>query len=261
MPAIPMYQIDAFTDRVFAGNPAAVCPLQEWLDDATMQAIAAENNLAETAFFVREGGDYRIRWFTPVLEADLCGHATLASAFVLFTELEPGRSSVTFASRSGGLTVMRDGERLTLDFPALTTDRCAAPPLLAEALGAEPLEVRRGRDYLVVVENEAAVRALQPRMELLAQIDARGVIVTARGETADFVSRFFAPAAGIPEDPVTGSAHCALVPYWAAQLGKTELHALQISARGGELWCTKAGARVRIAGQAVKFFQGAIYLY
>lgn len=261
MPAIPMYQIDAFTDRVFAGNPAAVCPLQEWLDDATMQAIAAENNLAETAFFVREGGDYRIRWFTPVLEADLCGHATLASAFVLFTELEPGRSSVTFASHSGGLTVTRDGERLTLDFPALTTDRCAAPPLLAEALGAEPLEVRRGMDYLVVVENEAAVRALQPRMELLAQLDARGVIVTARGETADFVSRFFAPAAGIPEDPVTGSAHCALVPYWAAQLGKTELHALQISARGGELWCTKAGARVRIAGQAVKFFQGTIYLY
>lgn len=261
MPTIPMYQIDAFADRVFAGNPAAVCPLEEWLDDATMQAIAAENNLAETAFFAREGDEYRIRWFTPVLEVDLCGHATLASAFVLFTELEPDRTSVTFASRSGGLTVTRDGARLTLDFPAIATEPCAAPPLLAEGLGAEPLEVRRGMDYMVVLANEAAVRAVQPRLELLARLDARGVIVTARGESADFVSRFFGPAAGIPEDPVTGSAHCALVPYWAAQLGKTELHARQISARGGELWCTEAGTRVLIAGHAVKFLQGAIELH
>lgn len=260
MSAFPIYQVDAFASRVFAGNPAAVCPLEEWLDDALMQSIAAENNLAETAFFVRQGERYQLRWFTPVTEVDLCGHATLASAFVIFGDLEPGRASVTFATRSGDLTVTRDGELLTMDFPSIATTPCAAPEALLAGLDCEPLEVRQAMDYLVVVRDEATVRALQPRMEHLLQLDTRGVIVTARGEHADFVSRFFAPAAGIPEDPVTGSAHCALTPYWAARMGKTHLRAVQVSRRGGELLCEEAGARVRISGRAVKYLQGTIFL-
>lgn len=260
MPTLPMYQIDAFTKRVFSGNPAAVCPLDVWLDAGTMQQIAAENNLSETAFFVREGEHYGLRWFTPVAEVDLCGHATLAAAFVLFTELEPQRSSVTFSTRSGDLTVVRAGDRLMMDFPSLATAPCAAPPELLEGLGCTPLEVRQGMDFLVVLEHEQLVRTLQPRMDALARIDTRGVCVTARGESADIVSRFFAPAYGIPEDPVTGSAHCALVPYWSARLGKTNLHALQVSPRGGELFCEDAGPRVRLAGHAVKFLQGVINL-
>jgi PhzF family phenazine biosynthesis protein len=255
-----MYQIDAFASRVFAGNPAAVCPLEDWLDDRTMQAIAAENNLAETAFFVRDGDHYQLRWFTPAVEVDLCGHATLASAHVIFEELEPGRSSVTFATRSGDLTVTRDGDRLVMDFPSIPTTPCEAPEALIAGLGCDPLEVRQGMDYLVVVKDEATVRALRPRMEILSELDSRGVIVTAPGDEVDFVSRFFAPAAGIPEDPVTGSAHCALAPYWAARLGKSSLLARQVSARGGEIHCEDAGARVRLAGRAVKFLQGTIYL-
>jgi len=225
-----------------------------------MQAIAAELNLSETAFFVPEGEAFRIRWFTPATEVDLCGHATLASAFVIFGDLEPGSASVTFTTRSGDLTVTRVGELLTMDFPSIATTPCDAPEALLAGLGCEPLEVRQGMDYLVVVQDEATVRALQPRMEHLLQLETRGVIVTARGEQADFVSRFFAPAAGIPEDPVTGSAHCALTPYWAARLGKSRLHALQVSQRGGELFCEEAGARVRIAGRAVKYLQGTIFL-
>jgi PhzF family phenazine biosynthesis protein len=260
MSAFPIYQVDAFASHVFAGNPAAVCPLEEWLDDALMQAIAAENNLAETAFFVRQGERYQLRWFTPVIEVDLCGHATLASAFVIFGDLEPGRTSVTFTTRSGDLTVTRAGEFLTMDFPSIATTPCAAPEALLAGLGCEPLEVRQGMDYLVVVRDQATVRALEPHMEHLLQLDTRGVIVTARGEQADFVSRFFAPAAGIPEDPVTGSAHCALTPYWAARLGKSRLHAVQLSQRGGELFCEEAGARVLITGRAVKYLQGTIFL-
>lgn len=260
MPTLPMYQIDAFTNRVFSGNPAAVCPLDVWLDEATMQQIAAENNLSETAFFVRAGGHYGLRWFTPVAEVDLCGHATLAAVFVLFTELEPQRSSVVFSTRSGDLAVVRDGDRLMMDFPSLATTPCDAPPELLEGLGCTPQEVRQGMDFLVVLEDEQAVRMLQPRMDALARLHTRGVCVTARGESADIVSRFFAPAYGIPEDPVTGSAHCALVPYWSAQLGKTHLHALQVSPRGGELFCEDAGPRVRLAGHAVKFLQGVINL-
>jgi PhzF family phenazine biosynthesis protein len=259
MPTLPIYQIDAFASRVFAGNPAAVCPLDAWLDDATMQAIAAENNLAETAFFVRQGERYQLRWFTPAIEVDLCGHATLASAFVIFEELEPGRAAVTFGSRSGDLTVTRDGDLLTLDFPSIATTPRAAPPELLAGLGCVPIEVREAMDYLVVVEDEATVRALRPRMDELLKLDTRGVIVTAPGEEVDFVSRFFAPAAGIPEDPVTGSAHCALTPYWSARLGRKRLTARQVSPRGGELLCENAGARVRISGQAVKYLQGSIY--
>jgi len=260
MTALPIYQVDAFASRVFAGNPAAVCPLENWLDDRTMQAIAAENNLAETAFFVPDGDHYQLRWFTPAVEVDLCGHATLASAHVIFESLEPGRTSVTFATRSGDLTVTRDGDRLKMDFPSIPTTPCEAPEALIAGLGCDPLEVREGMDYLVVVRDEATVRGLRPRMDILSELDTRGVIVTAQGDEVDFVSRFFAPAAGIPEDPVTGSAHCALTPYWAARLGKSSLLARQVSARGGELLCEDAGARVRLAGYAVKYLQGTIYL-
>jgi predicted PhzF superfamily epimerase YddE/YHI9 len=264
---IPIYQIDAFTSQVFGGNPAAVCPLDRWLDDATLQAIAAENNLAETAFFIPQGDGYALRWFTPTVEVDLCGHATLASAFVIFEELDPARAAVTFATRSGDLTVRRGDPSagsepglLLMDFPTLTPEPCAAPDGLAAGLGAAPREVFAAMDYLAVYDSEEQVRALRPDMALLARLDRRGVIATAPGARADFVSRFFAPAAGIPEDPVTGSAHCMLTPYWSRRLGKRRLHALQVSARGGELMCEDRGARVTIAGRAVKFLQGTIAL-
>lgn len=253
-----LYQVDAFSSAVFRGNPAAVVPLERWLDDATLQAIAAENNLSETAFFVREADGFRIRWFTPAVEVDLCGHATLASAWVLFSKLEPGRESVSFASRGGPLTVTREDGRLVLDFPALPGAAWTPPPGLAAALGAEPREALRAMDALLVFDDEAEVRALRPDLAALEEIDARGVIVTAPGKDVDFVSRFFAPRAGVPEDPVTGSAHCTLIPYWAARLGRNVLRARQVSARGGELWCELRGSRVRIAGQAALYLTGTI---
>ncbi len=255
---LPLYQVDAFTSEVFRGNPAAVVPLERWLDDEILQWIAAENNLSETAYFVREPEGFRIRWFTPMVEVALCGHATLASAWVLFSKLEPGRDAVTFASRSGPLTVTREDGRLVLDFPARPATAWEAPPALAAALGAAPLETLRAMDVLLVFGDEARVRALRPDFGALAKVDTRGVIVTAPGKDADFVSRFFAPRVGVPEDPVTGSAHCTLVPYWAARLGKSALHARQVSARGGELWCELRGDRVRIAGQAAPYLTGTI---
>jgi PhzF family phenazine biosynthesis protein len=257
---IPLYQIDAFASRVFAGNPAAVCPLDSWLEDSPLQAIAEENHLSETAFFVPEGDGYRLRWFTPVTEVDLCGHATLATAFVLFEYLRPELERVTFLSRSGPLTVTREGDLLALDFPALPLSAPVPVEDAAAALGVRPVEVRRGMDLFVVLESEAQVRALQPDPERVKRLGGRGVIVTARGDAADFVSRFFAPACGIPEDPVTGSAHCALTPYWAERLGKRELHALQVSPRGGELFCMEMGERVKIAGRAVRYLEGVIYV-
>jgi len=255
---LPLYQVDAFTGRVFSGNPAAVCPLERWLDEATMQAIAAENNLAETAFFVRAGDGYEIRWFTPNLEIDLCGHATLASAFVIFQHLDPMAPAVTFRSKSGPLAVTRNGDRLCLDFPARPPVSCERPPALEAALGRAPREVLRARDYLAVFDREEEVRALAPKMEKIAALDALGLIAAAPGRDADFVSRFFAPRAGVPEDPVTGSAHCTLIPYWSARLGKKKLHALQISPRGGELWCEDRGERVSICGRAVQYLEGTI---
>lgn len=257
---IPLYQIDAFASRVFAGNPAAVCPLDAWLDDACLQAIAEENNLSETAFFVPEGEGYRLRWFTPVTEVDLCGHATLATAFVLFEYLRPELQVVTFNSRSGPLTVTREEELLSLDFPALPLSAPLPVEAVAAALGVRPVEVRSGMDFFVVLESEAQVRALQPEMERIKQLGGRGLIVTAPGEAVDFVSRFFAPACGIPEDPVTGSAHCALTPYWAERLGRRELRALQLSARGGELWCEARGERVKISGRVVRYLEGVIFV-
>lgn len=255
-----LFQIDAFTDDVFAGNPAAVCPLDEWLSDDRMQKIAAENNLAETAFFVPQGDGYHLRWFTPVDEVDLCGHATLATAYLLLTRLAPEKDEIRFDTRSGRLIVRRDGDRLAMDFPAKPAHKVEIPDALVRALGGSPQEVWAEDDYMVVYETEADIRALKPNMTGLSEVDRRGVIVTAPGEKCDFVSRFFAPALGIPEDPVTGSARCILIPYWSDRLGKTEMFARQISRRGGELLCRNDGARVQISGCAALYLAGEIYI-
>jgi len=259
---LPLYQVDAFTDRVFAGNPAAVVPLESWLPDAQLQAIAAENNLAETAYVLRGEDAFELRWFTPAVEVDLCGHATLATAFVLSTLLEPGRDRLDFVTRQAGtLTVTREGDLFTLDFPSRPAEPVAAPdPRLVAALGGPaPSAILASRDYLVVYGSEEQVRALSPDMAALATLDRYAVCATAPGrDGVDFVSRFFAPAQGIPEDPVTGSAHCTLIPYWAERLGKTTLTARQVSARGGDLACALAGDRVRIGGKAVLYLEGSI---
>jgi len=256
---IPVYQVDAFASRVFSGNPAAICPLEDWLPDEQMQAIAAENNLSETAFFVRNHDAYRLRWFTPKVEVDLCGHATLASAFVILTRLVPG-NSVRFETKSGLLVVTRDGDLFSLDFPARPPGECTVHQDLRAALGGRPEAILAARDYLVVYGSEDEVRGLTPNMDMLTRVDRFAVIVTAAGKDVDFVSRFFAPAKGVPEDPVTGSAHCTLIPYWAKRLGKKKLHAYQVSARGGELWCEDRGERVTMSGQAVQFLEGTIQL-
>lgn len=255
---LPIYQVDAFSGSVFAGNPAAVCPLTSWLPDEKLQAIAAENNLSETAFFVRNGGNFQLRWFTPACEVDLCGHATLASAHVLFHELGESGDVVRFDTKSGELRVRQQDGRLVLDFPARPPHPTASAPGLISALGGNPAEILAAHDYLVCYKSEEEVRSLSPDMEALKKIDCFAFIVTAPGRGCDFVSRFFAPAKGIPEDPVTGRAHCTLIPYWASRLGKTTLFARQVSARGGELWCKLAGERVEIAGQAALFLRGTI---
>lgn len=258
---IPMFQVDAFTGKVFGGNPAAVCVLGEWLEDKVLQAIAAENNLSETAYLVGRDGRYGLRWFTPRAEIDLAGHPTLASAFVVFEMLEPGRTQVRFETvRSGELIVRKEESVLTMDFPSRPAQPCAAPKELCAGLGLTPLETYKSRDYLAVVDNEAMVRAIRPRLDLLETLVCAGIIVTAAGDQVDFVSRFFAPRHGIPEDPVTGSAHCTLIPYWSDRLKKTKLHALQTSQRGGELFCEDCGDRVKIAGRAVLYLEGHIWL-
>ncbi len=256
---LPLYQIDAFASEVFRGNPAAVCPLESWLEDDVMQSIALENQLSETAFFVREGDAFRLRWFTPTAEVDLCGHATLASAFVLFEELGYEEKELRFDTSSGRLNVTRDERRLLLDFPARPATRVDAAPELVAALGEPtPVEVHAGPYWLVVYEDEAAVRALAPDFGALASFEP--VIATAAGATngVDFVSRFFAPNCGVDEDPVTGSAHCTSTPYWAERLGKPGLVAHQISKRGGELHCELRGDRVALAGDAVLYLRGTI---
>ena len=255
---IDMFQIDAFARHVFKGNPAAVCPLEAWLPDGLMQSIAAENNLSETAFFVPEGESFAIRWFTPVAEVDLCGHATLASAFVLFNCLGCDRDRIDFASRSGKLSVTKDANRLVMDFPARPPERCDTPPELVDALGVAPSSCWKSVDLLAIFEDAEQVRTVRPDFETLKLMDSRGVIISAAAEDCDFVARFFAPALGIPEDPVTGSAYTELVPYWAGVTGRTEFHAMQVSARGGEVFCELVGDRVHIAGHAVKFFEGRI---
>jgi len=258
---IPFYQIDAFSNKLFGGNPAAVCVLESWLDDHTLQSIAAENNLPETAFLVQiSKGRYGLRWFTPAVEIDLCGHATLASAFVIFSFIDSTLSSVDFETASGLLSVTRSDPLLSLNFPARIPVPTEIPPILSRALGVEPIEVLKSRDLLAVFRDEAVIREMKPNFDLLKQIrEVFEIIVTARGDKSDFVSRFFAPNAGIPEDPVTGSAHCTLIPYWAARLGKDRLHAFQLSQRGGELFCENLGERVRIAGHAVLYAKGELH--
>lgn len=259
---LPIYQVDAFAEMVFRGNPAAIVPLETWLPEATMQAIAAENNLAETAFFVPEGDGFGLRWFTPVREIELCGHATLASAWVIFNRLDGKRSKVDFFTQSGTLTVSPDGEtgRLTMDFPTRPATEKAPCNGLIKAIGVAPKLVLAATKYLLVYEDAAIVRSLKPDMAGLMNLDRDGVIVTAPGDKPgiDCVSRYFVPAAGIPEDPVTGSAHCSIVPYWAKRLGKSEITAYQASARGGVLYCRDEGERVRMAGGCVPYLEGSI---
>ncbi|MCG8511147.1 MAG: PhzF family phenazine biosynthesis protein [Rhodospirillales bacterium] len=253
-----LFQIDAFTDTVFSGNPAAVCPLEEWLPEATMQAIAAENNLSETAFFVPGSDAYGLRWFTPACEIDLCGHATLATAHLLFNHLAEVSGTALVDTLSGRLTVEQDGDRLVMDFPAKAVSRATPDPDLITAVGKEPTEAWTCGDFVLVYDTESDVRAIDPDMNGVSRLAEHGVIVTAPGDECDFVSRYFAPSFGVPEDPVTGSAHCILTPYWAARTGKKELSARQISKRGGKLICTDRGNRVSLAGQAVMYMEGAI---
>ena len=261
MKTIPIYQADAFTHHLFGGNPAAVCPLESWLPDETMQQVAMENNLAETAFFVPEEDHYHIRWFTPETEVDLCGHATLATAHVLFTHLGFAGEAIAFESRSGPLRVTRVAGMYQLDFPVDEYHRVAPPKGLSEAMNMEPEECYRGRtDYMAVYGSEDLISSLEPGLTALSKIDGRGIIITAPGHETDFVSRFFAPQSGVPEDPVTGSAHTTLVPYWAGRLHKTELTAVQLSRRKGHLSCTLAADRVLIRGKAVTYLTGEIIL-
>jgi PhzF family phenazine biosynthesis protein len=242
---IPFYHVDAFARRPFEGNPAAVCPLESWLPDATLQAIAAEHNLSETAFYVARGSSYDLRWFTPEVEIELCGHATVASAHVILeVRRESSASRLTFHSKSGELAVDKDDDLYTLDFPARPPQACPTPRGLTAALGATPQTVLAARDYFCVFDTEDEVLALQPDMAAIAKLDRFAVCVTAPGTDCDFVSRFFAPGKGVPEDPVTGSAHCSLIPYWAERLDKNTLFARQRSRRGGELWCANRGDRV-----------------
>ena len=257
---IPLYQIDAFTSKVFSGNPAAVCPLERWLPDKQMQAIAMENNLSETAFFVKKEGHYELRWLTPKIEVDLCGHATLASAYVFFNFIDQTAHSVSFKTKSGMLQVNREGDLLAMNFPSRKANPCPIPEQLIQGLGEQPEEVLLARDYLVVYDSEDKVRSLKPNINLLLQNEALGTIVTATGENSDFVSRFFAPKVGIPEDPVTGSAHSTLIPYWSDKLGRKKLYARQISSRSGELFCEDLGDRVKIAGKAVRYSEGFLEL-
>jgi PhzF family phenazine biosynthesis protein len=259
---LPIYQVDAFTDQLFGGNPAAIVPLSSWLPAPQMQKIAAENNLAETAFFVSQGEDFELRWFTPALEIDLCGHATLATAHIIFTELGYTKNTIHFHTmKAGTLTVTKENDLYSLDFPSRPAVPAELPDGLLSALGTTmPLEILSSRDYMLVYENEAEVLAINPDFGALAKLPIMGVIVTAKGDHSDFVSRFFIPSAGINEDPVTGSAHCNLIPYWAQKLAKKELHAFQVSERRGELWCTLKDDRVLMKGKGVTYLRGEIYL-
>ena len=260
----PLYQVDSFTDTLFGGNPAAVCLLQAWLPDDVLRKIACENCLPETAFVLPGPavGEYDIRWFTPEIEMDLCGHATLAAAHVIFHHCKFSGNQLVFNSASGLLTVNRSGNLLTLDFPARMPVAATLPEIIADGMGIQPLEVWKARDYVLVYDCEATVRALQPDRSVLDQInlDPGGIIATAKGDTVDFVSRFFTPQASIFEDPVTGSAHCSLIPYWSQQLNKNELTALQVSERTGKLFCTNASERVLIAGTCVTYLQATLYI-
>jgi PhzF family phenazine biosynthesis protein len=254
-----LFQVDAFADRLFSGNPAGVCPLEKWIPDDLMQNIAMENNLAETAFFVKEGNNFHIRWFTPVVEVDLCGHATLASAHVIFNHLGFNEEIIRFKSRSGELSVKKENDFLILNFPTDILSKAETPIALAEGLGIAPKETYKGvSDYLLIYDNQEQIEKIQPDFRILSSTMARGIIVSAKGSECDFVSRFFAPLSGINEDPVTGSAHTTLIPYWSKVLHKTEMTAMQLSKRKGNLKCKYLGERVEIGGKAMTYFIGEI---
>jgi PhzF family phenazine biosynthesis protein len=258
---IPAYHIDAFAGTVFSGNPAVVCPLDRWLDDETLQLIARENNLPATAFFVENHDYYELRWFTPTVELHICGHGTIAAAAVLFEYTDSSKESVTFQTKGGIFPVVKHGPLLCMDFPIHEAISCATKPeQLIRALGREPTEILKAPNYLAVYEAETDIHTITPDMELLQAVEGLGVIITAQGEAADFVSRYFAPKLGIPEDAATGSTHCTLAPYWAKRLGQRKLHAIQLSQRRGELWCEYLGDRVRIAARAVRYAEGFLYV-
>jgi len=257
---LPIYVVDAFTSKLFGGNPAAVCPLNEWLDDALMQRLAAENNLSETAFFVKEGEGFHLRWFTPEYEIDLCGHATLASSFIIFNQLNYASDTIKFNTKSGELVVTRKGDLIELNFPSRIPQECEAPEELLKGIDIQPSKVLKSRDYFLVYDDEAAIKQIVPDFNHWNKLDVVGVIVTAASKEVDFVSRFFVPNSVIGEDPVSGSAHCNLIPYWAKELNKTTLTAKQLSAREGELFCESKGDRVTMAGKAVLYSKGEFYI-
>ena len=253
-----IYQVDAFTEKVFGGNPASVCPLEQWLSDEVMQQIAMENNLSETAFFVESGGSFNIRWFTPEMEIDLCGHATLASAHVIFEHLKFKEDVIKFEYGGGALSVEKKKDVLSMDFPSMVYQKTKITDLLSSGLGKEPNELYKARDLMAVFDSEQDIISLKPDFDKLCDLEALGIIATAPGDEVDFVSRFFAPRAGINEDPVTGSAHCMLIPFWAERLGKKSMKARQLSQRKGELFCEHNGDRVNIAGKAITYMIGDI---
>ncbi len=258
---IPAYHIDAFAGAVFSGNPAVVCPLERWLDDETLQLIARENSVPVTAFLVEAGDHHELRWFTPTLELNICGHGTVAAATVLFDHMEGSRESLVFKTKAGTFDVVKDGSLIALDFPVYEAEPCSPKPEdLVRALGREPKEILKARNYLAVYEEEAEIRVIAPDMDLLKEIDCLGAIVTSPGERSDFVSRYFAPGIGIPEDAATGSTHCTLAPYWSRRLGKRKLHSIQLSQRRGELWCEVLEDRVRLSAKAVLFAESFLYI-
>ena len=259
---IPAYHINAFAGTGFSGNPAMVCPLDRWLDDEQLQLIARENQLPVTAFFVEDDDQYALRWFTPTMELQICGHGTLAAAAVLFDILDASKTSVIFQTKGGAFPVVKDGLLICMDLPVHEAVSCSTMPEdLVRALGRAPAEILKATsNYLAVYEGEADIRAIAPDMELLQAVDGLGVIVTARGEESDFVSRYFAPKIGIPEDAATGSTHCTLAPYWTQRFGRRKLHAIQLSQRGGELWCEHRGDSIRIFARAVRYAEGFLYV-
>jgi PhzF family phenazine biosynthesis protein len=257
---LPIFQLDAFATRLFGGNPAAVVILPDWLPDDVLQEIARENNLSETAFVLPGGDSFGLRWFTPEVEVDLCGHATLASGYVLFNHGYTSDPEIVFRYQGGSLTLRQEGELIAMDFPSRPPEPIRSDASLISALGATPREVHQSRDLLAVFETQAEVEALRPDLPAIAELDTFAVIASAPGRECDFVSRFFAPGAGVPEDPATGSAHCTLAPYWGKRLGKKRLHALQLSRRVGELFCEIRDSRVKLSGRVVEYLRGQIYL-
>jgi PhzF family phenazine biosynthesis protein len=258
---IPAYHMDAFAGEIFSGNPAVVCPLDRWLDDEQLQLIAGEHYLPVTAFFVENGDHYELRWFTPTVELDICGHGTVAAAAVLFEYTAPSKQSVTFKTRSGDFSVVKDDQLICVDLPVDEAVACAKPPeYLVQALGIEPREILKSKNYLVIYDREEDIRRLAPEIDRLQEIECVGVIVTSTGGECDYVSRYFAPRLGLPEDAATGSTHCTLAPYWSARLGQRKLHAVQLSRRRGELWCEHLGDRVRLSAKAVRYSEGFLYV-